>query len=138
MNAERLHAVVRILGQEMKERNIAGNFENLVNYLKAVVQQSNASTQQTLSIEIQAFNQSVTDSVVDEFSPGWKEMLAQIGGSRFFGNVLKTKVDATLAANQLTPTVAHSELNSLLQEIQSFQKALEKAKFLVSILEAKG
>jgi len=127
MNAERLHAVVRVLRDEITKLNIFGQFQNLVNYLQAVVQQSNSSTQQNLANGIQAFNSAVTDSAVDKFSPGWKEMLSQIGGSRFFGQALKTKVDATLAANQLTPTVAYNELNNLLSEMQKFQQALEGA-----------
>ncbi len=132
MNAERLHAVVKVLRNEMTSRNLVGNFQNLVNFLQAVVQQSNASTQQNLASGIQAFNSAVSDSAIDEFSPGWKEMLEQIGGSRFFGQKLKTKVEQTLAANQLTPTVAYNELNNLLAEMQKFHQALESGSLAFS------
>ncbi len=125
MNAERLHAIAAALRQEVHERNTLDQLQNLVNYLQAVSQQSNTSTQQNLSTGLRTFYAAVTDTPSDTFTPAWRRILDEIDGTRLFGQPLKQRVEKIIADNQMTPAVAFQELQSVLQELREFVTALD-------------
>ncbi len=91
MNAERLHAIVKILKSEMDGRSMLGTMQNLVQGLRSVVQQSNANTQQNLASYLTNMYQVLDNSEVDRFSPAWKQNLKETGGEDLFGVALKQK-----------------------------------------------
>lgn len=127
MNAERLHAIVIALNQEMTKGNVAGKVQELVNALQNVVNQAHPSHQETLAASRKAMFAAVTDTPSDKFSPTWRQILSEIGGEDFFGNKLKENIEAVFARNQITPAVALTELQELLNRLQNFKKALEEA-----------
>lgn len=127
MNAERLHIVARTLKNELEERGAVQRLQALVGALQAIVQQSNASTQQNLASSRNAFYEAVTDTVSDSFTPAWRQILIEIGGEDLFGRNLKQRVQQILADNQMTPGVAHQELNEILKRLKAFTDALNES-----------
>jgi hypothetical protein len=125
MNAERLHAVVAALRQEMHTRTTLDHFQNLVAYLQAVSQQSNTSTQQNLANGLTNFYAAVTDTPSDAFTPAWRQILVEMGGAGLFGKPLKQRVEKIIAENQMTPAVAHQKLQPVLEELRAFMAALD-------------
>ena len=107
MNAERLHAIVLSLKKEMAERRIVANTENMTNTLRAVVQSTNATTQQNFATARDNLYTSLTNTDSDKFSPTWRQMLKEIGGEHLFGTALREYIDAMLVEkNQITPAIA--------------------------------
>ncbi len=71
MNAERLHAIVIALNQEMTKTNTPGKLQELINALQQVVNQPHPTHQQTLSQNLKAMYAAATDTPSDGFSPAW-------------------------------------------------------------------
>lgn len=126
MNAERLHAIVLVLNQEMSKMNTVGKLQELINALTQLVNQPHPSHQQTLAQNLKAMYAAVTDAPSDKFSPAWRQILVEIGGANLFGSVLKGDIEAIFARNQITPAVALDELQQLHNRLQSFKTALDQ------------
>ena len=126
MNAERLHAIVLSLSQEMSKNNVVGRMEELINALQRVVNQPHPSHQQSLAQSLKAMYAAVTDAPSDNFSPAWRQILREIDGEDMFGNPLKVDIENVFARNQITPAVALEELQQLHQRLQAFKNALDQ------------
>ncbi len=124
MNAERLHAIVKALKQEMDGNGLPSKLQNLISGIRSVVQAPNAQNQNNLASYRNDMYQALANSDSDHFSPAWRQTLKEIGGEEFFGATLKEKIETTLAANQMTPNVAADELEPLRQRMESFRNAL--------------
>ena len=135
MNAERLHAIVNALKAEGDAKNLVGLMQSLVQGLRTVVQQSNASTQQNLSSYINSMYAALTDSEVDRFSPAWTQILNEMGGGDLFGGALKQKIEGIIARNQMTPSVAADELDEIRTRMERFNNALTQASSSFSVLK---
>jgi len=127
MNAERLHAVILALRSEMTQTAVVKKMQNLVNSLDAVVQGSNASTQQTLATSLSNFYAALSEAPSDAFSPGWRQILREMGVEELFGNRLAERVKTSLAKNQITPAVAAQELQEILKKLEQVENALSGA-----------
>lgn len=126
MNAERLHAIVLVLSKEMSKTNTVGKLQELINALSRVVNNPNPGYQQTLAQNLKEMYAAVTDAPSDQFSPVWRQILAEIGGENFFGSKLKVNIEAIFSQNQITPAVALDELQQLHNGLQAFKTALDQ------------
>lgn len=128
MNAERLHALVIALSHELSSANTARKLQELVNNLQNTINQpQQPAHQQGLSKSIKAINDELTDAHSDSFSPGWRQILQEIGGEQYFGNSLSAQINKIFAQNQITPSVALTELQELNNGLQAFKNALDQA-----------
>ena len=126
MNAERLHAIVLALSQEMSKKKSVGKLQELTNALSNVVNQPHTTHQQNLATNLKAMYEAVTDTPSDQFSPAWRQILAEIGGEDLFGSKLKENIEAIFSRNQITPAVALDELQQLQKRLQAFNTALDQ------------
>jgi len=126
MNAERLHAIVIALNQEMTKRNTVVKMQELITALQNVVNQPHPSHQQGLSQNLKNMYAAVSDVPSDKFSPAWRQILCQIGGEDLFGQVLKANIENVFARNQITPAVALEDLQELHKRLQTFKNALDQ------------
>jgi len=127
MNAERLHAIVIALKDELEERNTVKYVSTMVEALRSVVQQSNQANQQSLSSSLKNMYAALANTPSDKFSPAWRQILSEIGASELFGKTLKERIESILAANQITPAVALQELEQLSKTLQEFDSGLDEA-----------
>ena len=125
MNAERLHAIVLSLKKEMTERRIAASMKSMTSTLRAVVQSTNASTQQNFANARDTLYAGLTETDSDKFSPTWRQILQEINGEGLFGEVLKKTIETTLERNQITPAIALQEFEELLTRLEQFEGALD-------------
>lgn len=126
MNAERLHAIVLDLNKEISNENTVGKLQELINALSRVANQPHQSHQQALATNLRAMYDAVTDSPSDQFSPAWRQMLAEIGGEDLFGSNLKENIEEIFSRNQITPAMALDELQQLHNRLQAFKAALDQ------------
>lgn len=126
MNAERLHAIAKVLKNELLRRRTISTLQNLVNCLQQIVQSNNQSTQQNLVAAREAFYVAVTDTPSDSFTPAWRQILVEMGGDDLFGKNLKQWTEKIFAENQMTPGVAQQNLAEILDRLQQSTKALDQ------------
>jgi hypothetical protein len=124
MNAERLHSITLALRQELSSKSTIETLEALVTALEEIVESSDASTQQALVSSRDSFYAAVTNTPSDSFTPAWRQILIEMGGEELFGRNLKQWVQQILADNQMTPGVAHQQLQAILTKLKEFEKAL--------------
>jgi hypothetical protein len=125
MNAERLNAIVIALNQEMTRTNMVAKMQELITNLQNVVNQPAPPHQQALSQSLKSMSIILTGTPIDAFSPAWRQILSEIGGEDYFGESLKSNIDAILARNQITPAVALTELQELQKRLQVFKTAID-------------
>ena len=126
MNAERLHAIVIALNQELTKRGTVGKMQALVNALQAVIENPQPPNQEALAQTRKAMEAAVTGAPSDAFSPAWRQALREIGGEELFGSYLKADIEGIFARNQITPAVALREFQELHKQLQAFQAALSQ------------
>lgn len=126
MNAERLHAIVLALSQEISKKNTVGRLQELVNALSRVVNQPHQSHQQALATSLKEMYDAVADSPSDQFSPAWRQMLGEIGGEDLFGSNLKENIEEIFSRNQITHAMALEELQQLHNRLLAFRTALDQ------------
>lgn len=125
MNAERLHTIVLILNQEMRNTNTVGKLQELISALSQVVNQP-LPAYQTLAQNLKTMYTAATDAPSDSFSPAYRQILAEIGGEDLFGLKLKGNIEAIFSRNQITPAVALDELKLLYERLHGFQTAINQ------------
>jgi hypothetical protein len=118
MNAERLHVVLLSLQEEMTKSHVTDKMQNLIDTLRAVVNNPHPAAQQNLSNSLKAAYQALTDTPTDNFSPTWRQILEDIGGAPLCGRHLKESVENIFSRNQITPAVALGELEELHVAVQ--------------------
>ena len=126
MNTERLHAIAKVLKNELSQKQTVNSLQSLTHSLQQIVQQNNQSTQQNLVSSRDSFYRTVTDTPSDSLTPAWRQILVEIGGDDLFGKELKQKVEKILAENQMTPGVAQQRLAEIHNGLQSFSQALDQ------------
>jgi len=126
MNAERLHAIMISLHQEITKSNTVGKMQELIAALQSVVNQPHPSHQQALSNSLKAIYAATTDSASDAYSPAWRQILSELGGGELFGSSLKSEIENIFKRNQITPAVALEELQQLHKKLQAFKAALDQ------------
>jgi hypothetical protein len=126
MNAERLHAIVLALSQEMSKNKTVGKLQELLNALTNAINQPHSSNQQNLATNLKAMYEAVTDTPSDQFSPAWRQILVEIGGEDLFGSKLKENIEAIFSQNQITAAIALDELQRLHKRLDAFKTALDQ------------
>src|SRR5208282_6144653 len=105
MNAERLHAIAAALRKEMVDTQTGSQISGLCNSLQQMLQQNNhPQFQQNLATNLQKIYSSLSTCPSDDFSPAWKQLLSEMGGSPFFGLTLKSTIEEIFQRNQTVLT----------------------------------
>src|SRR5437879_8948586 len=110
MNAERLHALVLAVRVELDANRVDKRLETLIQNLGQVINAPHPQHQQNLATAMEDFYKAFDNLVTDNFSPAWRQLLDEIGGSPFVGRELRKTVQAVFERNQITPAVALNEL----------------------------
>ena len=127
MNAERLHAVVLALDQEMNKSKIVGKMQDLVNALQNVINQPQGSNQDILAQNVKSVITALTNTAIDAFSPAYQQILYEMGGEDLFGSSLKLIIEEIFSRNQITPSIALGELQKIQHRLQAFKGALNQS-----------
>lgn len=127
MNAERLHALAREVRDELDQGNVPKLMSDLVAALNEVVQQpQQAEPQQRLSDHRSQLRDALTTAPSNDFSPAWRQHLAELDLERLLGEQLLDQVEAVFSRNEITPAAAVDELQPLSQEVGRLQQDLEQ------------
>ena len=124
MNAERLHALIIRVIDELEATSVVSNLQALSTALQGIVTQSNAQTQQQLSSALIAFRAGLKDSSISNWSPAWLELLVEIGADEVLGARLGQAIDTIMATNAITPAVAKTQIDKIRQDLEGVNTAV--------------
>jgi hypothetical protein len=126
VNAERLHAIVNALKEEMTKAETTSLVQALRDNLQQVVASSNAPGPQQEASRIRAeLNDKLSRAPSNEFSPAWREALDELGIADLVGDGLREQIEEIFTQNEITPSAAVSELDPVVERVQQLQSALE-------------
>lgn len=125
MNAERLHVIALAIRDDFNKSKIQKTLKALVDSLQNQVSQPNQPThQQNVSSHLQSLTDALGKSATNEFTPAWNQVVEEIGGGEFVGNILLQEIQGIFERNNITPSVAHEELNQIHDRLSKFLVAL--------------
>lgn len=127
MNTERLHAIAIAIIGDINSTNTESTLQQLVKALQNQVNQPQAPEfQQQVSQHIKTLYASLADAPSNYFSPVWKQALKELGIHALLGNNLRNQIQEIFQRNQITPSVAFEELQSLHKQLSARRTSLEQ------------
>jgi len=127
MNVERLHAIASALRKDLDETSVLEHLQNLVSSLSNQVNQpQHPQYQQQTSQHLSQLLESLSRTVIDDFSPTWQQVLEELEATPITGSRLADSIQEIFAKNQITPSVAQQELQELLNQLQQLSAALDQ------------
>lgn len=128
MNAERLHAVLRVVQVELADKGLLPALQQLVTSLQNQINQpqAGAAHQQLVAQALTTLQATLTTAPSNSFSPAWKQILNEIGAGTFLGAALHSHLREILARNQITPAVALQEVQKIQQTITQLKNAVDQ------------
>lgn len=126
MNAERLHRILLEVKSEYenkalldKIRAVRDNLQNQVN------QPQQPAYQENLVTALKSLYEMLSTSSVNDFSPGWRQVIEEIGGAGIFGNILKERIENIFASNQITPAAALQDIILIVTKLETFKTSID-------------
>jgi len=122
MNVERLYRILLDIQKEYIDSDLIATLSNIRNTLQSQVSAPAEPTYQTNFVAAKENLYGILDqSPVNNFSPGWKQILKEIGGEDLFGSGLKRVISEILSENQITPAAALTKINTVLTQSENFK-----------------
>lgn len=127
MNVERLHAICVAIRKDLEETQTVQTLNELVAALQGVVSQpGQPAYQEQVAAALGKLTTSLESSQTERFPATWRQTLEQLDIDSLLGEALLVRVQSILARNQITPTVAQSEIAALTTEVTEMSNAIDQ------------
>jgi hypothetical protein len=127
MNTERLHKILSEIQKEFNQKNLLIQLQAVRdNLTNQVNQPQQAGYQQNLVAALSVLNDNLTNSSYNNFSPGWKQIIKELGGHNLMGHELKNSIDDIFNRNQITPAVALDNINTIVSQVEQLKAAIDE------------
>jgi len=128
VNAERLHAIVKVIQSELAQVRSVENLQQLVSSLENQVSQPQEPThQQAVSKTLTTLLDALDKAPSNSFSPAWRRIAEEVGAAPLLGSALAEHIREIFKRNQITVTIALQELQELQQNAAGFKTAIDQA-----------
>lgn len=128
MNAERLHAIVEALRDEVTQTNYPEYLEQLVSGLRAAVESPGQSgPQEQISSAREGLRKVLSEAPSNDFSPAWEQEVEEMGIADLFGDPLLDEIESVLTGNEITPSTAAEEIAQIQERVQGLVNALDQS-----------
>ncbi len=126
MNAERLNKILLEIQKEYVESDLIIKLQAVRDNLQNQVNQpQQAAYQQNLVTALNDLYLTLENSKINEFSPGWKQIMKEIGGDNIFGISLKEEIKGIFATNQITPASALEDISKIVSGNEQFISTID-------------
>jgi len=126
MNVEKLYRILIELDKDLTKNNYLNLIQQVQTHLQNQVNQPNQPTHQTnLVNSLKNLYDKLEQSEYNYYSPGWKQVIAEISGENLFGVELKEKIETIFSQNKITPAKALEEIKKIYINFQTFQQAIK-------------
>lgn len=127
MNTERLNRILLELKKEYDIKLVLAKLNDVRTHLQNQVNQpQQPAHQQNLVAELNNLKEILKNSDTNSFSPGWNQVIDEIGGANLFGNKLLERIETIFESNQITPAAALQELTEIVNASQLLKEAIDK------------
>jgi len=127
MNAERLHKILFEIQKEFNQKKLLTQVQAVRDNLTNQVNQPQQPVyQQNLVKALDNLNANLTNSIYNNFSPGWKQIVEEIGGTNLIGNELKISIEEIFNRNQITPAAALENIKVICSKVEQFKSAIDE------------
>jgi hypothetical protein len=127
MNAERLFLIAKAVKQDLAQTNIGGHLQQLIAALQGQINQPQAAQfQQQVSQIKSSIMQSLDKAPSNEFSPSWRQVIAEIGANGLLGKELQYQIESVFNRNQITPSLALTDIQGLHGRISQLQAVIDQ------------
>ncbi|MEL7453018.1 MAG: hypothetical protein AAGJ50_06560 [Pseudomonadota bacterium] len=127
MNAERLNAILKVIHSEISTTRSVEVLGQLVAALqKQVNQPQQPGHQQEVAKHLETLRSRLRDAPSNNFSPGWRLIVEEIGGIDILGDSLVARLDEIFARNQITVSVALEEIRAIHESHERFFTAVSE------------
>lgn len=127
MNVERLHAIVIEIKTDLATTQVVTLLEQLTTNLQNLINQPQTPThQEQVSTLRKTLKKNLISSKANAFSPAWNQSISELGIDQLLGENLSHQIDSIFAENQITPQVAHKELQQLHASVNQLQTSIQQ------------
>ncbi|MEN8735555.1 MAG: hypothetical protein ABF329_12150 [Lentimonas sp.] len=123
MNADRLHALLKLLQKDLKQTGLPQKLTKLSQALQQLVQNQHPNYQQAVGTSLKETIAAAEKSEIDDLSPAWLEMIDEIGYSEFLGTNVVDILNETFKQASVTPTLVKDEVDILTKKINELNDA---------------
>jgi flavin-binding protein dodecin len=125
VNAERLHAVVNAIEDEMSAVKMVGLLQQLRDSLQQLGSEpGQPSHQQSASDARTQLNEVLSTAPSNEWAASDHEALEELGVDDLVGQPLLDQIEEILSRNDMTPSAAATELDPIVQRVEQLQSAV--------------
>lgn len=125
MNADRLHALLHILKDELSNTSIVSELSSLQEALQQQIQQPNSSNQEQLGEALKTTQEAINRSTVDNLSPAWAEMIREIGFDDCLGKALQSRINESFKRAEVTPTLVKEDIDEIVARLEQLEAAVK-------------
>jgi hypothetical protein len=68
----------------------------------------------------------LNEAASNDFGPAWRQVILEMGLDGLLGNNLKDRIDDIFQRNQITPSEAHKEIQTILNDLTQLKQALDQ------------
>jgi len=122
MNADRLHALLRLLRDDFNRTKLPHRMDQLSSSLQQAIQ--NPNNNKAVGNSVKEVLEGVEDSEIDDLSPAWQDMIREIGFQNSLGSAIKERVNDSLRQVDVTPTIVKEEIDELSAELDALNDAI--------------
>lgn len=120
MNVEKLHKLAADLNEEDKSKKITKGFQLVISSLQNIINTpQQPALQNELTSQLNSLYELLGDSIVNELSPAWYQLLVELGIDDVFGDKLSQTIRGIIERNGITPASAKEELAGLAGKLKN-------------------
>lgn len=126
MNTERLHRLAIAILEDLNKTNVLQKFKQITEALKNQTNQpQQPQFQQQVSQYLKELCDALDNAPSNGFSPEWRQRLEELNIESILGYELKKQLKNIFERNQITPSVALGELQSIYQQVQKLKESVD-------------
>jgi len=126
MNIERLFRIIYEIQTELDKVDLVSKFKETMDHLQNQINQPQQPAHQTNFVNsLNQLYKLLDNSIINDFSPCWKQILEEIGGDKILGRALKQNLQSIISSNQITPASALEKIKNLFSLLENFKMAID-------------
>jgi hypothetical protein len=125
MNVEIFNAICTDVSIELQRIDLIAHLKKLTSHMQSMISQPQTPQhQQDVSNLKATIISQLKTSKSNDYSPFWKENLKEIGFDGLLGNELADTIESIFNENQITISVAHSQLAAISQKLSTLSTTI--------------
>lgn len=126
MNLGRFHAMVNLVALELRDDKIVGLLSDLESALQQSISQANDDAAKNFRNKLSDIKKTLEGAASNMLHASNREILDKIGASGRIGSGLWLKIQHAISINNLTPTLAMTEIAKIRKDVNEFANSINQ------------